>query len=358
MTYYDSIQNESSYQAAASSRQAQSFEALQSSAHEETAAYHWGADHLFALRVICKPPNAVLPLLQSEISLVKAVKDEWHDIINELIQGPRESNATLGQMWEGDVLRSYPNSVVGYIWGHLASTLKLQAPNDGLIPAGLRPNPQTDCIIYHEHVEEPMVAEYTAVFAKALIQTIIAFGQSLDEKPSIDLRNNRRIHWGQNSWSFDEGGVEVAVLPSRKQVALFESKRLFQHVKNGEPTVSDGLLSQVVGVALAMRDSGVSVSAENVIVIVAIKHHIKFFHLTITDTFHRRFKTLSPRDETADLGSFLPVESTEWLDGATMDGRQSIAYHVMALVRWAKKIAMKESDDKVGNQDEMTETSL
>lgn len=45
-------------------------------------------------------------------------------------------------------------------------------------------------------------------------------------------------------------------------MALFESKRLFQHVKNGEPTVSDGLLSQVVGVALAMRDSGVSVSAE------------------------------------------------------------------------------------------------
>ncbi|OPB38231.1 hypothetical protein A0O28_0013350 [Trichoderma guizhouense] len=335
MAYYDSIQNESSYQAAASSRQAQSFEALQSSAHEETAAYHWGADHLFALRVICKPPNAVLPLLQSEISRVKAVKDEWHDIINELIQGPRESNATLGQMWEGDVLRSYPNSVVGYIWGHLASTLKLQSPNDGLIPAGLRPNPQTDCIIYHEHVEEPMVAEYTAVFAKALIQTIIAFGQSLDENPSIDL-----------------------LLPSRKQVALFESKRLFQHVKNGEPTVSDGLLSQVVGVALAMRDSGVSVSAENVIVIVAIKHHIKFFHLTITDTFHRRFKTLSPRDETADLESFLPVESTEWLDGATMDGRQSIAHHLMALVRWAKKIATKESDDIVSNQDETTETSL
>ncbi|KKP07309.1 hypothetical protein THAR02_00633 [Trichoderma harzianum] len=239
IAYYDSIQNESSYQAAASSRQAQSFEALQSSAHEETAAYHWGADHLFALRAICKPPNAVLPLLQSEISRVKAVKDEWHDIINELIQGPGESNATLGQMWEGEILRSYQNSVIGHIG-----------------------------------------------------------------------------------------------------------------------TVSDGLLSQVVGVALAMRDSGVSVSAENVIVIVAIKHHIKFFHLMITDTFHRRFKTLSPRDETADLGSFLPVESTEWLDGAIMDGRQSIAHHVMALVRWAKKIAMKESDDKVGNQDELTETSL
>lgn len=63
-------------------------------------------------------------------------------------------------------------------------------------------------------------------------------------------------------------------------------------------------------------------------------------------------------DETADLESFLPVESTEWLDGATMDGRQSIAHHLMALVRWAKQIATKESDDKVSNQDEMTETSL
>lgn len=41
-----------------------------------------------------------------------------------------------------------------------------------------------------------------------------------------------------------------------------------------------------------------------------------------------------------------------------MDCRQSIAHHVMALVQWANKIAMKESDDKVGGQDEMTETGL
>ncbi|KAF3072374.1 hypothetical protein CFAM422_005309 [Trichoderma lentiforme] len=342
MAYYDSIQNESDYQAAASSRQAQSFEALQSSTHEKVAAYHWGADHLFALRVICKPPNAVLPLLKSEISRVKAVKNEWHDVINELIQGPRESNATLGQMWEGDILRSYQNSVTGPIWADLVSTLKLQAPNDGLIPEGSGPNPQSDCIIYHEHVEEPLMARTTAFFANTLIQTIIAFAQPLG-KCTVQLRWDRRIHWGQNSWSFDEGGVEVEALPSRKQVALFESKRLFQHVKNGEPTVSDGLLSQVVGVALAMRDSG---------------HHIKFFHLTITDTFYNRFKTLSPRDETTGLESFLPVESTEWLDAATMDGRQSIAHHVMALVRWADEIALNgESDDKVSSQDEMTDTS-
>lgn len=261
MAYYDSIQNESDYQAAASSSQAQSFEALQSSTHEKTAAYHWGADHLLAFRVICKLPNAVLPLLQSEISRVKAAKDEWHDVINQLIQGPRESNAVLGQMTEVQILRSYENSGLGHMWAHLASTLKLQAPKDGLMAASSGPNPQTDCIFYHGHVEEPLVAEYTAILAKTLIQHLIAFAQSPGKKGSIiQRRDNRRIHRGQNSWSFDEGGVEV--LPSRKQVALFEAKRLFQHVKNGEPTVSDGLLSQVVGVALAMRDSGVSVSAK------------------------------------------------------------------------------------------------
>lgn len=40
-----------------------------------------------------------------------------------------------------------------------------------------------------------------------------------------------------------------------------------------------------------------------------------------------------------------------------MDGRQSIAHHVMALILWADEIALNgESDDKVGSQDEVTET--
>ncbi|UKZ73750.1 hypothetical protein TrVFT333_001400 [Trichoderma virens FT-333] len=318
MAYYDSIRSKSSYWAAVSSRQSQNSQALQSSTHQETTALHWGIDHLFAWRVICKPPSAILPFFQCKVEFAEAGKDEWHQVIHQLIDGPRESNSALSKMSEVQIYQSYSRGPFAHIWApwHFFCNRKL-----------------------------PIATRFRRPFS-----------QPPDERSSTIEYRGRLRYRGENSESVDEGGIEA--IPSGMQVALLEAKRLFQHMENGRPVVSDNLLSQVVGVALDMKDSVVSISAENVIVIVAIKHYIKFFHLTIPDAFYARFKTLSLEDDTADLETFLQVESTEWLDGAEVDGRRSIVHHIMALVMWADHIVTHgESNGNPDGKDESMDTS-
>ncbi|EHK22145.1 uncharacterized protein TRIVIDRAFT_60979 [Trichoderma virens Gv29-8] len=341
MAYYDSIRSKSSYWAAVSSRQSQNSQALQSSTHQETTALHWGIDHLFAWRVICKPPSAILPFFQCKVEFAEAGKDEWHQVIRQVIDGPRESISALSKMSQAEIFQSYSRGPCGLIWADLAILLQPEAPNSDPTPPTVRPNPQNAYLFFYlDCPVVPCPAEVTVNFASSLIRTILSFSQPPDERSSTIEYRGRLRYRGENSESVDEGGIEA--IPSGMQVALLEAKRLFQHMENGRPVVSDNLLSQVVGVALDMKDS----------------HYIKFFHLTIPDAFYARFKTLSLEDDTADLETFLQVESTEWLDGAEVDGRRSIVHHIMALVMWADHIVTHgESNGNPDGKDESMDTS-
>lgn len=63
----------------------------------------------------------------------------------------------------------------------------------------------------------------------------------------------------EESWeAIDDGGVHIIGEPRSTsiQVAILEAKRTFQQIIDGKPMVSDDLLGQVTGEALALRISG------------------------------------------------------------------------------------------------------
>lgn len=62
--------------------------------------------------------------------------------------------------------------------------------------------------------------------------------------------------------AIDNGGVQVMYSDNSFQVAILEAKRGFQEVSEGVLTISDELLAQVVGEALALRLSGTNTICE------------------------------------------------------------------------------------------------
>nr|KMM72765.1 hypothetical protein CPAG_09058 [Coccidioides posadasii RMSCC 3488] len=116
----------------------------------------------------------------------------------------------------------------------------------------------------------------------------------------------------------------------------WKAKRSFQVIADSRPTVSDELLAQIVGEALALRLSKtMRVSAENIVSIVAVKYYIKLFHFNITNDFIRCFKTLHPTDANSDHSTYLMVDSTAWFDMREVAGRKYFVRHLVALVAWA-----------------------
>jgi hypothetical protein len=76
----------------------------------------------------------------------------------------------------------------------------------------------------------------------------------------------------------------------------------------------------------------------SVVIIVPIKHYVKFFQLTITDDYLAKFRTVSPLDEWRDKASYLRVASTGWFNLTEKKGRKSYVKHIAALIDMADKM--------------------
>lgn len=82
----------------------------------------------------------------------------------------------------------------------------------------------------------------------------------MDNKPGplIHFRDQRQMHTITVSeeariTAIDDGGVQIYTGEKILQVAILEGKRTFQNLDDGKPTVSDKVLAQMVGEALALK---------------------------------------------------------------------------------------------------------
>lgn len=111
------------------------------------------------------------------------------------------------------------------------------------------------------------------------------------------------------------------------QVALLEGKRTFQKIVNGEAVITDKLLAQMVGgaLALALQPHGGVVRTDFVTILVAT-HCVRFFHFHASQAYVESYKN-------SDLsGVFLQVNSTKWLGIKDFSHRKRIASHLLALI--------------------------
>ncbi|PGG95053.1 hypothetical protein AJ80_10032 [Polytolypa hystricis UAMH7299] len=380
MAYYNTIRNPGDFLKAALSQQAVSFMALQQSESWESAASQWGIQYLFACRVICKQPSDILPLLADRI--YPGCETGIHHCIDNLIQGPRGEPATLRQMAELQIVRTYKPESLGYVWAalahllqpdsHIRQTMTSERPvrarnrsdhGEYISTEGFqissspleRPNTASSLpssVGYMERSSAPLVEDYTVRFLSCLIRCVLNYAQPVDKKlPFIEYRDGRLTYRepgvGKPFEAVDDGGVQLMHPSENFQVAILEAKRSFQDISDGSPTVSNELLAQIAGEALALRLSSDAncISAENIISIVAVKYYIKIFHFNITDDFVYHFKTLLPTDESPDMSTYLKVDSTVWFDMRELTGRKYFVRHLLALVAWADTITNSEDSE-------------
>ncbi|KAJ9285654.1 hypothetical protein DTO027B5_6453 [Paecilomyces variotii] len=390
MAYYDTIRTPRDFVEAASSQEALSFADLHQSNYWETGASHWGILQLFASRVICRQPSDILPLLADQIHSAK--DDMLHPCLSALIQGPREEPDQLRRMAEIQIVRSYEPESLGYVWAALVPLLQLDGastrtmaserpvrernqPDRGeyVSSAGFqissspldRPNTASSApssLGYTEKSSAPLVEDFTVRFLSCLIRCVLNYSQPLDKgSPFVQYRDERLayVYAGveKELEAIDDGGLKLMALGRTTQVAILEAKRSFQEISEGRPTVSNELLAQIVGEALALRLSNARhISKNDLVFIVAVKQHIKFFHLKFTKTFLRCFKTLRPADENPDIATYLQIQSTNWFDVSKQTNRKYFVRHLVALVAWADAIELhgsEDSDDSEGAGDFM-----
>ncbi|KAL6881287.1 hypothetical protein J3F83DRAFT_765501 [Trichoderma novae-zelandiae] len=293
-------------------------------------------------------------------------EDRWHQVVQQLLRGPNESKSALGQMSEVRIIRGYENGSLGHVWSSLAPLVKteqqssdrrLRSRNPPVHPPSSGGQPshtpssarqpsstpssgrQPSSIGYVEADVAPLLEDMTVRFASNFIRCVLNYAQEPETALPIHYRDERMEHKGEGpNWcAIDDGGVQVASANEEDvlQVAIVEAKRTFQAIHNGRPTVSDGLLGQIVGEALALKTTNGSIFGDEVFLIVAIKHYFKFFHFDISQQFLANFKSMDPATS-ASPNSYLHVKSTEWLDATDQEDRQNIICHILGLMAEAK----------------------
>ncbi|KKZ61921.1 hypothetical protein EMCG_00483 [[Emmonsia] crescens] len=291
MAYYDTIQTPSEFIRRSSCEGAVNFLALSNSSNRKTAASQWGREYLFACRTICSQESTVLPLLANRIR--SGMENNVHDCITALLRGPTEDFTTLGTMSELQIIRAYQNDSLGYVWAALAPLLRQghvglgglenvensprairdRNPPDrfvDFVPSGdiqigssspQRPDSafsSEGSVGYLEESSAPLVEDFTIRFMSCLIRSVLNYAQPVEKREPFVLYRDERLKYrhlynSQRYEAIDDGGIQLWNPGRNMQVALVEAKRSFRMVNEGRPTLSDELLGQVVGEALAVR---------------------------------------------------------------------------------------------------------
>ncbi|KAK5998273.1 hypothetical protein PT974_00647 [Cladobotryum mycophilum] len=195
---------------------------------------------------------------------------------------------------------------------------------------------------FTEKTAGPPVEDATIRLASCFIRCVLSYAQRPSkDRPFVHYRDERVSYKYSTSVrnyvvrAIDDGGIQLYREDSFCQVALLEGKRKFLKIINGQPIVTDELSAQMVGETLASRRdlSHDTLSASDLVVILASTHFIKFFHFETTPEYLEGY-------EAADVGAvedscFLRIGSTKWFDMKMADHRESIVSHILALVNWA-----------------------
>ncbi|KZZ91154.1 hypothetical protein AAL_06895 [Moelleriella libera RCEF 2490] len=144
----------------------------------------------------------------------------------------------------------------------------------------------------------------------------------------------------------DDGGIQLYDLPNCQyfQVAMLEGKKSFQKIVDGEASVTDENLGQLVGeaLALALQSEAKSVkqgaSHTDFVIILATTHYMRFFHFHISPGYLASYQSIVKGTPDAELADCLRVNSTPWLDIKEAKHRKLIATFLLALVHWANQV--------------------
>ncbi|POR37668.1 Uncharacterized protein TPAR_02134, partial [Tolypocladium paradoxum] len=374
MAYYNTIKDPSTFVQKA--RGKANFAALYRARDWESAVSKWDSKHLFASRVLCSAPNSRLPLFSN---FFPESPRGIHHCIDQLIDGPA-SIAALAQMSEPQLVQQYEPDSLGYLWSALAAFVQaiLSVPNPTTTPSTPkreskkpsllgdyvrsdqiqiessppdhhdRPPSSGSSVGYVEKLEAPLLEDATVRLASCFIRCVLNYAQAWNKPgPFVRFRDERLTYSysldGTHSVrAVDEGGLQLQLNTGPKtvvQVAQLEGKRTFNTIVNGRPVVTDGLLAQMVGEALALErdDNRDQILPNHSITILVCTHYVSFFHFHMTDDFLSSFERRSTTDSTP--ASFLRVDSTRWFDIKMSDQRQQIVSHLLALIAWADATA-------------------
>ncbi|KAL7946513.1 hypothetical protein V8C42DRAFT_320874 [Trichoderma barbatum] len=309
---------------------------------------------------------------------------EVHPCIQDLVTGPLDLQ--LSELWEPRIVQLCQPDSLGYVRAALASFLRAerthtsdggesaegelpstperprrertQAVHDNYVPSNSfvigssSPNrPPTSSgsehsIGYRGNVHAPLLEDATIRLASSFIRCVLNYVQPTNkEGPFIHFRDARLTHRYQTIVenttveAIDDGGLQLlgrnGVL---FQVALLEGKRAFQTIVDGKPKVSDELLAQLVGEALALSQSETSSAlSTDVLSILATADCVKFFRFKFSPEFIQNYETVPMLDSSEH--NFLQVDSTEWLSIKTPDHRKLIVSHLLAILSWADTLA-------------------
>ncbi|KAL6692145.1 hypothetical protein J3F84DRAFT_384339 [Trichoderma pleuroticola] len=302
---------------------------------------------------------------------------EAHPCIQDLIAGPL--GLQLADLWEPQIVQLCQPDSLGYVWAALAAFLRAersrtvergstnpstperprrertQAAYDNFVPSDsfvigssspTRPATSSGAsdhsIGYRGNTHAPLLEDATIRLATSFVRCVLNYAQPVNKAgPFIHFRDVRITHRYHTSMeniaveAIDDGSIQlVRRNGALLQVALLEGKRAFQTIVDGKPKISDELLAQLVGEALALSQSETSSAlSTDVISILAAADCVKFFRFKFSPDFIQNFEAVPMLDTSED--NFLRVDSSEWLSINTPDHRELIVSHLMAIITWA-----------------------
>ncbi|KAJ6445010.1 hypothetical protein O9K51_03412 [Purpureocillium lavendulum] len=374
--YYDAIRNESSLMKASAGKAD-----LQGLLQEgwKSAVSHWGREQLLAHRVMCSEPVSRLPLFNG--LFVDPTKES--DCIRKLVAGPGSIDA-LKDSSEPQVVQHHQPDSLGYVWAAMLPFLRTTPPArsraqadtegssmpkrvsrapdryGGGVPSDQVAFGSSPDYMHSRQQQRPPTSDSDRSYESAgyMERLEAPLLEDATGGPFVEFRDERLTYsysLGQsNVHAVDDGGIRVFDPLRRvtRQVALLEGKRTFQTLVDGKAVVTDELLAQMVGEALALamqqhfedRTSfKISVSRADVVTILVTTHYVKFLHFRIDPGYIDSYMN----------GSFLQdkvlrVDSSVWFDIKQPDHRWMISSYLLALISWAPYHAA-QSNSRLGS---------
>lgn len=264
----------------------------------KSAASQWGREQLLAHRVVCSRPADQLHPLKDIIKQSFRNPSTAHPCIAWLVEGP-ESIDGLKDLSEPQIVHKYQPYSLGYVWAALLPFVRATAGSGpGPQPAGASsmarprrvpkaperygggvPSDQADLgsspdsqhqpatsdsdtsmssAGYTEKSKAPILEEATVRLASCFIRCVLNYAQPV-ERPGLFLEfRDERLNYSYKLarshpvHAVDDGGIQVFIEGTTRQVALLEGKRTFQKIVDGKAIITDELLAQLVGEALAL----------------------------------------------------------------------------------------------------------
>lgn len=293
--YYDTITDPSIFLQRAGDHA--NFDSLSQTDGFQSDTGNWDIRYFFANRVICTPPEPYLLFLKE---FFPSHEDEPHQCLRDLQEGPDFESSDLylesdepidiTHLSEPQLVQAFQPDSLGYVWAALAPFMK--AEGESLSHDGKSSLPVTNPInIERNKLERAPAAQQTPVkdekrhlsaslpddaairLASRLLRCVVNYAQPLDYSKTADqsgpfvvFRGDRLTHryeTGQHNVTveaIDDGGLQIVDSSGRLfQVAMLEGKRAFQVVVDGVPEVTDELLAQLVGEAIALSQSKTNV---------------------------------------------------------------------------------------------------